>query len=118
VQLRHQRGVQGRRDSDRLRLGGPVKCALVRSNEPGSVRSGSGPDRNPSRAAAYNLPTRVRAAVDWTGNSADRGGHRAGRALLSRGNYRRSLAKSHYLLSECSRLRLHKLPDPLRGLIV
>jgi class 3 adenylate cyclase len=41
-------------------------CALVRSYEPGSIWSGSRPDRKPSRAAAHNLPAGVRTAVDWT----------------------------------------------------
>ena len=41
-------------------------CALDRPHEPGSVRSGRGPDRNPSRAADRDVPAGVRAAVDRT----------------------------------------------------
>ena len=41
-------------------------CALDRPHEPGSVRSGGGPDYNPPRTADRHVPPGVRAALDRT----------------------------------------------------
>ena len=41
-------------------------CALDRPHQPGSVRSGRGSDRDPSRAADRDVSVRVRAALDRT----------------------------------------------------
>ena len=39
---------------------------MDRPHEPGSVRSGGGPDRDPSRVADRDVPAGIRAAVDRT----------------------------------------------------
>ena len=58
-------------------------CALERPHEPGSARSGGGPDRDPSRAADRDVPAGIRSALDRTA-SRDCAHHQSTGAARSR----------------------------------
>ena len=90
-------------------------CALGRPHEPGSVRSGGGPDRGSSRAADRDVPAGIRAALDRTA-ARDRAHDQSADAARSR-RHDRPRRRQQALAGEhpAGHRRAHRRHSAVRG---